>query len=464
MKPEHRTTADHDVAIDPTAVMTRSARAKTLLGGMVGNFIEFLDFATYGLVASILATQFFSEQDETAALLSTFVVYAASFVIRPLGGIVLGRIGDRVGRVKLLALTVLGMSLSTAAMGLLPTYAQIGVAAPLLLTLCRLGQGFFVGAEFATATSFLVESSSPKRRAYWATWSTSSAYVGSVAGLLLFTGLSYGLSEAAMQSWGWRLLFLLAVPLGVGAAFIRWRLEETQDFKAIQRLREQRVVQTKPLGYVIRRQWKQILSFMSLHASHSLPDFLVVGFLVTYLTVFIGQPVGDAAIALLVARIVLVFTTIGAGAINDRIGRRNTAILGCLVVIPTIFVAFSVARIGTLTSAIVAAVLMVFSYPLMSSVMVVGLVEMFPADVRITAGSLAYNVSTGLFGGTAPLIASFLVGAAFFDYAVPVYVACVAVMSLISVLVSFSPGPRTDDIALDRATGHDGQLSEGASR
>ena len=419
-------------------------RAKALLGGMAGNVIEFLDFAVYGLVAATISRVFFADGDPTAALLATFLVYATSFVIRPFGGIVLGRLGDRWGRKRLLALTVSGMCVSTAFIGVLPGYATLGSGATVLLVVGRLAQGFFAGGEFAGATSYITESGSRRPRAYWATWSSSSAYVGSVVGLGAFSLVSALMSDAAFQSWGWRVLFLIAVPLGVGGAYIRYRLDESPEFKAIEKMRAATGTPPRSLGYVLRTQWKQILSYVLFQASHTLPDYLLIGFFVTYLTVFVGQPASDAGIALLVARIVLIFSTIGSGWLNDRIGRKRTLVTGCAMIIPLIFGVFAIARIGTLPSAIASASLLAVTFPLVSSAMCIGLVEMFPADVRVTAGSVAYNIGTSLFGGTTPLVATFLVATFHTHFAVPTYVAVVAIISLVSVLIGYQATPRTD--------------------
>jgi MHS family proline/betaine transporter-like MFS transporter len=439
--PETGQAAQEAVGSGPVRI-SHGMRWRALLGGMAGNLVEFLDFAIYGLVADTISKLFFAPGDSTAALLNTFLIYAGGFAIRPLGGFLLGRVGDRSGRQRLLAVTVIGMSCATAAIGLLPTYATLGTAAPVLLVICRLVQGFFAGGEYAGATTYMVEFGSPKRHAYWACWSSVSSSLGSIAGIGLFTVVTSSTSASAMESWGWRLLFLIGVPLGVGGAYIRWRLEESPEFRELQRIRAQRRIPARGVVDVLRTQWRQILSFVSFQATESLANYLLIGFFVTYLTVFLHQSPAQASVALLAGRSVQIGTTLAAGWLNDRIGRRITVIVGCAMIIPLVFLVFLVARHATPTSGVIAACLLGMSFSLLSSAMNVGLVEMFPVDVRVTAGSIGYNVGSSLFGGTAPFVATWLMTTFHDPFVVAGYVAAVALASVVSVATSFHPLPR----------------------
>ncbi|MFJ5282131.1 MFS transporter [Streptomyces parvulus] len=434
------------------SVLSARRRTRLLIGGMAGNFIEFLDFAMYGLVATIIAKTFFAEGDPTVALLSTFMVYATSFAVRPLGGVVLGRLGDRWGRKRVLALTVSGMCVSTALIGILPGYRVLGAGATALLVFCRIAQGFFAGGEFGSATSYITESASEKPRAYWASWSVASSYIGSATALLLFLLVSSVLPQSSFESWGWRLLFILSVPLGLVGTYIRHRLDESPEFLALQSRSEETNSKAPSVGAVVRGHWKQIIKFVLITASHSLPTYILTGFFVTYLIVYVELPTSEAASAVIVGKTLLIFTTIGAGWLNDRIGRKRSLIIGCLMLIPMMYVAFAIAHVGTLWSAIVATCLLALSFPLVSSAMAVGMVEMFPIDLRVTANSIGYNVGASLFGGTAPLIATFLIAETGNHYTVPTYVAIIALGSLVAGIFAYAPSPRSRGIGAPAET------------
>lgn len=415
-----------------------SSRRKAILGGIFGNLIEFHDFAIYGLLAGTISRIFFPGGDPVVALLAAMLVYTASFVARPLGGVVLGRLGDRLGRMRLLALTVLGMSVASAVMAFLPTYAQIGVWAPILLVLCRCAQGFFAGGEFAGATSYIVEQGLPRNRARNAALSPAAAYMGTSLGLIIFTVVSASMSQAAFDAWGWRVLFAVAIPLGFVGVIIRLRLDESPTFVAIREHQRANAIEPPSLKAVVRTQWKPMLFFLGILASHTLPNYLAIGFFATYLIQFVGQTQTEASLAVAISQITLIFTTLAAGALNDRLGRRRTLITGCLVLVPLIFVAFGVAQFNTLPTSIIAGMVLVCAYPLISSAMAVGLVELFPADMRVSAGSITYNVGTAALGGTAPLIATALIAGTGSGFSVALYVSAVAIVTLVLAITLFN--------------------------
>lgn len=418
--------------------ITRRIQLKAISGAVAGNLIDFLDFAIFGLLAKVISRTFFPADDPTVALLQTMMIYASSFLIRPLGGVILGRVGDRWGRRSALFISVSGMCVVTAVTAFLPSYAAAGSFATASLVVCRLAQGFFAGGEYTAATAYIVEQGSSAHRALRASFSPAAAYAGTALAVGIYTLVSALLGAENMASWGWRLMFGLGVPLGLLGLWIRYQIDESPEFLAIEEERRRRHVAAPPLLAVIRSQWRRMLFFVSILMSHTLSNYLVLGFLATYLTNFVKVSETHASLAIFIAQMVLMATTVIYGWINDTVGRRPTLLAGCILVIPAMFLSFYVASFATTASAIAAAVIPVLVYPLITSGMTIGLVDMFPPEMRVTASGIAYNTGTALFGGTAPLIASFLIDRTGTPYAVPCYVAVIAIISFVSVFFYYN--------------------------
>lgn len=417
--------------------VTPEMQRKTLMGAVAGNLVEFLDFALYGLLAPVISRIFFPQDAPLTALLSVLLLYSSSFLVRPIGGIVLGLAGDRWGRRFVLMVTITGMSVVTGLTALLPTWSQAGTTATVLLVICRLVQGFFAGGEYATATDYIVENSNQKRRAFRASFSPIGAYIGTAVAIGLYTLLSSWITETEMEVWGWRVLFAIGFPLGLVGLIIRRRLDESPAFRAVEQARQEKQLAPPTVFQVIRSQWKNMLVFISILMSHTLPNYLILGFFSTYLTTFVGLPRPDAAKAVLVSQFVLIFSTLLHGYLSDIMGRKRWLMLGCVLIIPAMFFAFSWAEHGTLTSAIIAAIVPVMIFPMVTSGMTISLVDMFPAEMRASAGAMAYNLGTALFGGTAPLIGAALISWSGSAFTLVYYVAAVALGSLLSIGLFF---------------------------
>jgi MHS family proline/betaine transporter-like MFS transporter len=400
-------------------------------GAAIGNTVEWFDFAIYGFLATYIAEKFFPSGDETAALLNTFAIFAAAFFMRPLGGFFFGPLGDRIGRQKVLALVILLMSGSTFAIGLVPSYDTIGVFAPLLLLFLRCLQGFSAGGEYGSGACFLAEYASDKHRGFVVSFLVWSVVVGFLLGSLTVTGLETVLSEGAMDSYGWRIPFLIAGVLGAVGLYIRLRLGDTPEFEA---LRDEGEVASSPLKEAVTTSWRPILQIAGLVVIHNVGFYIVFTFLPSYFTKTLGFTKTDAFVSITVASLVALILIPPLGALSDRIGRKPLLIAGSLAFAVFAYPLFLMMNTGSLAAAIAAhAGLAAIESVFVCASLAAG-AELFATRVRSSGYSIGYNVSVALFGGTAPYVATWLVARTGNDLAPAYYVIVAALVTLITVL------------------------------
>ncbi len=302
-----------------------SAVRKAITGASIGNAVEWFDFAIYGFLATFIAANFFPAGDETAALLSTFAIFAAAFFMRPLGGFVFGPLGDRIGRQRVLAIVILLMSAATLAIGLLPTYSAIGVGAPLLLLFFRCLQGFSAGGEYGGGAVYLAEYASTERRGLVVTFMAWSGVVGFLLGSITVTVLQAALPAAAMQSYGWRIPFLLAAPLGLVGLYIRLRLDDTPEFTE---LSTQDKVAKRPLREAVTTSWLPILQVIGLFLIFNVGYYVVFTFLPTYLIKTLHYSKTASFTSVTLASLVALILILPFAALSDRVGRQPMLIAG----------------------------------------------------------------------------------------------------------------------------------------
>ena len=404
---------------------------RAVRGAAIGNTVEWFDFAIYGFLATYIAEKFFPSGDETAALLNTFAIFAAAFFMRPLGGFFFGPLGDRIGRQKVLALVILLMSGSTFAIGLVPSYATIGVFAPLLLLFLRCLQGFSAGGEYGSGACFLAEYASDKHRGFVVSFLVWSVVVGFLLGSLTVTGLETVLSEGAMDSYGWRIPFLIAGVLGAVGLYIRLRLGDTPEFEA---LRDEGEVASSPLKEAVTTSWRPILQIGGLVVIHNVGFYIVFTFLPSYFTKTLGFTKTDAFVSITVASLVALILIPPLGALSDRIGRKPLLIAGSLAFAVFAYPLFLMLNTGSLAAAIAAhAGLAAIESVFVCASLAAG-AELFATRVRSSGYSIGYNVSVALFGGTAPYVATWLVARTGNDLAPAYYVIVAALVTLITVL------------------------------
>ncbi len=379
---------------------------KVIAASAIGNFVEWFDFAVYGFLAVTIAALFFPPGDPTLALLQTFAVFAVSFALRPLGGIVFGILGDRIGRKRVLSITVLMMAAATTLIGLLPTYSSLGLFAPLLLALARCIQGFSAGGEYAGACAFVMEHAPTERKARYGSFVPVSTFMAFASAAGIVFGLGLWLDEAQMQAWGWRLPFLVAAPLGLVGLYMRLRLDESPAFRA---MAAQEHPEHAPLRETLRHHGKTIICLSAFISATALSFYMFTTYLTTYMQVVGGATRPTALLASLCALLFAALLCPLVGRYSDWVGRRKTILTAGVCLIVAVYPAFFLAASGTLVASAIGAMLLAVGAVMCGVVTAVLLSEQFPTRVRYTASAFTYNLAYTVFGGTAPLIATWLI-------------------------------------------------------
>jgi MFS transporter, MHS family, proline/betaine transporter len=383
-------------------------RRRTVLAGAVGNLLEWYDFGLFGFFAPVISQLFFPAEDKLAGLLGTFGVFAVGFLMRPLGGIFFGYMGDRLGRKLALEFSVALMAIPTALIGLLPTYAQIGLAAPVLLTAIRILQGLSVGGEYIGSMSFLVEHADTDRRALQGSWSGVSVVCGSLLGSGVAALLTGCLTHEQMLTWGWRLPFLAGLIIGGIGLWLRRGVDESPRFLETQKTGN---LAKNPIADVLRENRAALAATFGLTLLGSVPFYLAFVWLPTWFT-SINTPhlagtwaLGSNTIALVVLMLLTPVTAI----LSDRVGRKPMILAAAVPLAVFSYPIFLWMRAGTFASALVAGLAFAISIASFSGCMAAAMAELFPTRTRYSGVAMGYNVGMAIFGGTAPLIATALI-------------------------------------------------------
>lgn len=381
---------------------------RTALAGAVGNVLEWYDFGLFGFFAPVIGRLFLPAEGSLIPLVETYGVFATGFLARPLGGVLFGYIGDRIGRKRALEISVVLMAAATALMGLLPTYASLGLAAPLLLTLLRLLQGLSVGGEYIGSMSFLAEHAPAGRRAFLGSWSSFSVILGSLLGsgvAALCTGL---LAEPALHSWGWRVPFLGGILIGLVGFWLRMGVEESPIFLKI---RQDGKLSANPVAEAVRNDWAAILTTLGLTGISSVGFYLPFVWLPTWLARIKKPPLpeGQALTANTLALLLLLVMTPFTALISDRIGRRPMYLASAIGYALLSYPLFVLMAGGGFASAVVGGLVFAAVNGLYSGCMAATMVELFPTRTRYTGVAIGYNLGQAVLGGTAPLVGTALI-------------------------------------------------------
>jgi len=426
---------------------------KVISAAALGNFVEWFDFAVYGFLATTIANLFFPGTDPSLSLLKTFGVFAVAFAMRPLGGLVFGVLGDKTGRRAILSITILLMASATTLIGLLPTYASIGIMAPILLTLLRCIQGFSAGGEYAGAVAYVMEHAPRHRRGWYGSFIPVSTFTAFASAALIAFSMENLLSSEAMATWGWRVPFLVAAPLGIIGLYLRWRMDETPAFQAL--AAEAATHAHSPLSETLRTQGSAMCRLGAFIALTALSFYTFTTYFATFLQVAGGLTRPQS---LLVSTVALVFSAAAcplAGMASDRIGRRKTIAAVCVWTLVAVLPAFWLASSGSVVNAIGGVLLLAVGALVCNVVTAALLSETFSTRNRYTASAFTYNVSYTVFGGTAPLLATWLISTTGSSLSPAFYLMAIAVLAMAGGLALPETYRRSlsDDTLRDRSHG-----------
>ncbi|MDN7907896.1 glycine betaine/L-proline transporter ProP [Burkholderia diffusa] len=395
-----------DITIVDPAVLKRAVGAMAF-----GNAMEWFDFGVYSYIAVTLGKVFFPSSSPSAQLLATFGTFAAAFLVRPLGGMVFGPLGDRIGRQRVLAATMIMMAVGTFAIGLIPSYASIGIMAPILLLVARLVQGFSTGGEYGGAATFIAEFSTDKRRGFMGSFLEFGTLIGYTLGAATVAILTATLSQEALLSWGWRVPFFIAGPLGLVGLYIRIKLEETPAFKKEAEAREadERSRPKQSFGTLLIEQWKPLLQCVGLVLIFNVTDYMALSYLPNYLSATLHFNETHGLFMVLLVMVLMMPMTLYAGHLSDRLGRKPVMMFGCVGLLVLSVPALLLIRSGGMLSVFGGMLIYGTLLSTFTGVMPSALPALFPTRIRYGALAIGFNVSVSLFGGTTPLVTAWLV-------------------------------------------------------
>lgn len=409
-------------------VETRAAERRTVIAGLAGNVMEWYDFGVYGFFAAAIGSQFFPAEDPSTSLLASFGVFAVGFIARPLGGMLFGHIGDHFGRRAAVVASVVLMIIPTLFMAILPTYQQIGMAAPILLVLLRLAQGLAVGGEYTTSMVLLVEEAQASRRGFVGSFAPFGALGGLLLGSAVGATLLAVLPEKSAALWGWRLAFFSGLLIGLVVFLIRRRLPPDEKIVKTEEARK------SPLGEAFRTQWRTILKVVGFSLGNGVGFYLCFVYLSTWLK---EQQHVSSSMALTlnsIAIFTMLIMTPLAGALSDRIGRKPVLMIGAAglaIVAWPLFWVLNTPNLLTILAAQCVFALFMSCYGASPAF----LVEAFPKHVRCSGLSVGYNIAQSVFGGTVPMVAVFLIKVTGYPLAPAFYLMAAGVVSLTMALL-----------------------------
>jgi MFS transporter, MHS family, proline/betaine transporter len=403
---------------------------KAVTAGAIGNFVEWYDYSVYGFFATIIASQFFPSDDRVASLLATFAVFAVAFFMRPVGAFVFGHYGDTIGRRNTLAAAIILMGIATLMIGVLPSYAQIGVLAPILLVIARLLQGFSAGGEWSGSAAFMVEYAPENKRGLYGSWQQVSIVAGLLVGSAMGGLLGTVLSEDALNAWGWRIPFILGMVVALVGLYLRLRVEDTPAFRIIE---EKEEITEAPVKESFTAHWRESLTAIGFTVAWTVAYYILLTYMPTYVSETLGIPLTQALLSNAIGLVVLMALIPFTAALSDRIGRKPLLIAFSALIALLTYPLFLLASTQVLAFIVLAQVLFGVIISLFSGPGPAALVEMFPTNVRYSALGVSYNIAVAAFGGTAPFIATYLISRTGSNFSPGFYLIAAAVVTLIVV-------------------------------
>ncbi|TSD46500.1 MFS transporter [Rhodococcus sp. KBS0724] len=428
-----------EVAESPDVTVTDDASVKRAVKAtMLGNAMEWFDFGVYAYLATTIGKVFFPEASGSAQLLSTFAIFAAAFIVRPLGGLFFGPLGDRIGRKKVLATTIILMAGSTFAIGLVPSYESIGMAAPILLVLLRLLQGFSTGGEYGGASTFVAEYAPDKRRGFFASFLEFGTLAGYVAAAGIVTIIQTVVSPEELLQWGWRIPFLIAGPLGLIGLYLRLRLEETPAFQQMEQA-EERSLADESTGTKLREtlvdNWRPLVLCIVLVATYNIAHYGLLSYMPTYLTNTLGYDESHGLVLMIVVMLVMMVGISYVGKLSDRVGRKPLLLSGFIGFFVLSLPAYLLIGVGNYVTVFLGLAILGGLLLLFVGVFPSVLPALFPTGIRYGGLAIGYNLAVAIFGGTTPLVLTALESSTGSNLVAPMYMMIAAVVGGIAVLL-----------------------------
>lgn len=397
----------------PPDVVRRAIAASAL-----GNATEWFDYGIYAYGITYISAALFPGETESATLFA-LGTFAISFLVRPLGGLFWGPLGDRLGRKSVLALTILLMAGATVCVGLIPSYDSIGFWAPLLLILLRMVQGFSTGGEYGGAATFMAEYAPDDQRGFYGSFLEVGTLAGYSLGALLMLGFSLLLGSEAMHDWGWRIPFLVAGPMGLVGMYLRSKMEDTPIFREVEMEGRQEKSTSGELRDLLRDYWRPLLVMGGLVVALNVVNYTLLSYMPTYLQRRLGLSTETALVVPIIGMLSMMFFLPFAGRLSDRIGRKPMwwfSLAGLFIAAIPLYHLMDTGLTGAIVGFALLGLLFVPQLATISATFP----AMFPTHVRFAGFAIAYNVSTSIFGGTAPAVNSWLIGRTG-DTAIPAY-------------------------------------------
>ena len=391
----------------PTGEPPPGVLRKAIAASAIGNATEWFDYGLYAYGVTYISAAIFPGDTEQATLFA-LMTFAVSFLVRPLGGFVWGPLGDRLGRRQILAITIVLMASATFCVGLVPSYDAIGFWAPTLMVVLRMVQGFSTGGEYGGAATFMAEYAPPRRRGFLGSFLEFGTLAGFSAGALMMLGFSAVLSDDQMGSWGWRLPFLIAAPLGMVGIYLRMKLEDTPVFKELEEQGKEEASVGSEFRDLITRYWAPILKLGGLVVALNVVNYTLLSYMPTYLESTIGLSTNFSLVVPIIGMLAMMVFVPFAGHLSDRVGRKPlwwVSLTGLFVAVVPMFLLMSTGVAGAIIGFAVLGLLYVPQLATISAMFP----AMFPTQVRFAGFAIAYNVSTSIFGGTAPAVNEWLV-------------------------------------------------------
>lgn len=415
----------------------RKALRRAATASFLGNFVEWFDYAAYGYLATIIALTFFPQTDAATGLLATFAVFALSFIVRPIGGLVWGHFGDKYGRRSALAWSILIMTVSTFCIGLLPGYNHIGLWAPALLLLIRLVQGFSASGEYAGASAFLAEYAPQGKRGFYTSIVPASTAAGLLFGAVFVAGLHALMTVENLHDWGWRLPFLLAAPFGLVGRYIRVSLQDSPKFLEMEKRLEAKECATHaPIRELLTVHRRAVVIGIGVTCLNAVAFYLLLSYMPTYLSTEMGMSESDSFIASTVSLATYIGLIFLMGKMSDRFGRKTMLVAASVLFLLLTFPLFGMLGNSSLVVILMIQIAFGAILAMNDGTLPCFLAEIFPTRVRFSGFAFSFNIANAVFGGTAPFIATWLIQLTGNKMAPAWYLLAAAAVALIAMLAS----------------------------